>query len=76
VKNYGVTGDRTKQTEAALLTAWPILKNPPQDTILISRKIYLPLLGRLLNNYKVVEAKSGLMNNSNVTVAFIPKSGR
>jgi len=78
VKNYGVTGDRAKQTQAMLLKAWPILQNYPSDTILISRKIYLPLLSGLLKNYKIVEVQPGLlqrflkMSDANAVVAFIP----
>jgi hypothetical protein len=79
IKNYGVIGDRTLQTKEGLLKAWPILQNQPRDTIIISRKLYLPLLKSFLGKDEIVEARPGLLqkllkiSDANAMVAFIPK---
>ncbi|MCD6039490.1 MAG: arnT 1 [Gammaproteobacteria bacterium] len=77
--NESVVGNREEQTQTTLLKTWPILRHPPQDTILISRKMYLPLLKEILKGYVIVENKPGFIkkvlkvSDENATVAFIPK---
>jgi hypothetical protein len=79
VKNYGPVGDRTIPTKTELLTAWPILKNPPRDTIFISRKLYLPALASILKNNDIIEIEPNYfhrllkVNDANDIVAFIPQ---
>ncbi len=79
IKNESVIGDRVSQTKSTLLKAWPIVKNQPKNTILISRKRYLPLLGDVLKEDVIVEAQPGLLqrflkiSDQNATIAFIPK---
>ena len=79
IKNDGVIGDRATQTKEGLLKAWPILQNQPKDTIIISRKLYLPLLKSLLGKDEIVEARPSLIqkllriSDANAMVAFIPK---
>lgn len=72
VKNYGIQGKRNEQTESMLLKSWAVLKDQPAGTIIISRKLYEPILQDILKNYVVVEAQAK-MNNPNAPVAFIPK---
>ncbi len=79
VKNYGVSGNRNVQTKESLLKAWPILQNPPKDTIIITRQLYVPLLQGILKNDEIVLAKPGYLqrllkiNNENGMAAFVPK---
>jgi len=80
VKNYTIKGSqRNHQTEAALLEAWPMLKNNNPNVIYISRKMYEPLLKVLLPNDDVIETLPGVgerllkIKNNNAPVAFIPR---
>lgn len=79
VKNVSVIGERGMQTEASLLKTWPFLRDPPNDTIIITRKKYLPLLKRILSKDEIVESKPGglrrlfKMDDSNAPVGFVPK---
>lgn len=71
VKNESVLGKRSEQTTATLLKAWPILKTQPRGTIIVTRKLYEPLLHDVLKNYEVVSPQSKI-KNPNTPVAFIP----
>lgn len=79
VKNYGVTGDRASQTTEKLLKTWPILRHQPKNTIIISRKLYLPILQKQLKNDAVIESKPGFLqqlfkiNEDNAVIAFVPE---
>jgi 4-amino-4-deoxy-L-arabinose transferase-like glycosyltransferase len=78
-KNYQIRGsERYTQTTASLLQTWPQLKNKPDNTIFITRKLYLPLLQGLFVGYRKVEIpyQSNLpfvkKHDINVPIAFIP----
>ncbi len=79
IKNYGVIGDRSMQTREGLLKAWPILQDRPKDTIIITRKRYLPLLKSILKTDEIVETKPSMLqqllkiSDTNAVVAFIPE---
>lgn len=79
VKNYGVIGDRQKQTKQDLLKAWPMLRKPLPDTIIITRKLYSSPLKEILVHDQMIEAKPGMLqqwlkiDDKNAMVAFIPK---
>lgn len=79
VKNYEIRGKRSEQTEEILLQTWPVLKDQPKNVIIVSRKVYEPLLRSILRGYKVVEAPPSLgeralkIKNINAPVAFIPQ---
>jgi 4-amino-4-deoxy-L-arabinose transferase-like glycosyltransferase len=79
IKNEGIIGKRESQVQADLLRTWPVLKEQPANTILISRKVYQPLLEKMLQNYEIIEAKRSLIqkffkiNDRNASIAFIPK---
>lgn len=72
VKNLSVTGRRDQQTTKSLVASWPVLQEQPVNTIIISRKLYEPLLQDILKNYDIVEVHSAV-KNPNAPVAFIPK---
>lgn len=78
VKNYGVSGEREKQTKESLLQQWPILSTRSSDVIFISRKSYEPLLRNIFVGYRVVETPPGLgdrllrIKNLNLPIAFVP----
>ncbi len=67
-------------TQASLLKVWPVLNQQPKDTILITRRQYVPLIGDLLKNYTMVEAAPTYFEewfkkpNPKQPVAFIPKN--
>lgn len=77
VKNYS-SPNVANMTTAAMLEAWPVLKNRDPNTILIVRKQYASAIKTLLPNYQLVESKPSLgervlhVNNKNLPVAFIP----
>lgn len=79
IKNAGLPKG-APYSEESLQTTWPILKNPPHDVIFITRKYYVPLLQKMLNDYQIVEAKPTLLElfskkeDPNSPVAFIPKN--
>lgn len=67
-------------TQASLLKVWPILKRQPNDTILITRRAYVPYIADVLKNYTMVEAKPTYREmllkkpGAERAVAFIPKN--
>jgi hypothetical protein len=67
-------------TQASLLKVWPVLKQQPKDTILITRRQYVPFIGDLLKNYTMVEPAPTYFEewfkkpNPKQPVAFIPKN--
>ncbi len=67
-------------TQESLLKVWPILKQQPKDSILITRRQYVPLIADLLQNYTMVEAEPTYFeewfkkSNPKQPVAFIPKN--
>lgn len=82
-KNEEIDGDVRKHeiiTQASLLKVWPVLKQQPNDTILITRRLYVPLIADLLKNYTMVEAEPTYLEkwfnktNPKQPVAFIPKN--
>lgn len=81
VKNYTISGDdRTSQTEASLLTNWPVLRDRNPNVIFISRQMYEPLLRNILPDYAVVKVSANLgtrmLKNEDLNdpVAFVPKN--
>lgn len=78
VKSYGIEGGRSQQTTETLTKAWPIVREQPENTILLTRKHYAPLLHVLLPTYRMVVADASLgerllhIENQNAPVAFIP----
>lgn len=75
MKNYGVVGKREKQTIADLMQAWPVLKNKPEHTIFVSRKLYAPYLQKFFSGYQLIEGQIPFFNHAsaNVPIAFIPE---
>ncbi len=80
VKNYyHIKGARDAQTLNTLITAWPIITNPPANTIFISRGQYAPLLQPYFVHYRMVKLpqQSGIpflrRHEINSPIAFIPK---
>lgn len=82
-KQDGVDSDYKKHevlTQASLLKVWPILKQQPKDTILITRRRYVPFIADLLKDYMMVEAGTTYIEeitkklNPKQPVAFIPKN--
>ncbi len=65
-------------TRESLMKTWPILRQQPKDTILITRQIYVPLIAEMLKDYVVVEADPTYLEemfhvpNLKKPVAFIP----
>lgn len=78
-KHYSIRGRRSEQTAVGLMEAWPILKDKPQNTIFISRKLYAALLQGYFIGYRLVEmpSQSGLPllknHDLNAPIAFIPQ---
>ena len=76
-KNYDTEGERTEQTAAKLQKRWP-LSQPKPDTIIISRKLYAPLLDKRFPQHLKVTMPTGscpLLQNSgdeNMPIAYIP----
>jgi len=79
VKYLGIEGDRDQQNAASLLRAWPVLREPPERTILISRKHYKTSLSRLLPQYRMIDTSPTLRErwlhheDPNAAIALIPK---
>lgn len=67
-------------TRESLMKVWPILKQQPQDTILITRRAYVPLIADILKDYVMVEAGPTYAEeifhkqSPKQPVAFIPKN--
>jgi len=79
-KHYGVQGaDRTQQTTADLKKMWPPLTNPPADTIIISRKLFAPVLDVAFQKYEKLSLPSGHCSlfhkgqDSDMPIAYIPR---
>ena len=75
--NYQIKGtERMLQTKESLLSAWPILRNKPANTIFITRMRYLPLIKEQFPNYVVINIQSALFNRlgDDAPVAFVPRS--
>jgi len=77
---YHIKGNVRKQdyTQAQLMNLWPILKNNPQNTIYLSRKLYAPMLRNMLPNHReFILSYSNLpfarKQDVEVPIAFIPK---
>lgn len=75
-KNYPVIGNRNEQTQASLSRAWPILKQHSEAIIFISRYLYVDPLKILLPHYQLIQLIPNRIrkNNSDIPIAFIPKS--
>jgi hypothetical protein len=77
-KNYDPLGDRAKQTEATLHQAWPVLKQQEPGTIIISRKLYAPVLDKTFPQYTKVSLPTGSCSSlqssrdENMPIAYIP----
>lgn len=77
---YHIKGNERHRsyTESDLLTLWPVLKNKPQNTIFLSRKLYSSVLQNILPGYRVFEIKYPGMPFSrtrdvDIPVAYIPQ---
>lgn len=77
-KNYDTKGERTAQTEAALLQRWPVLTKHEPYTIIISRKLYAPVLDKYFPQYIKVTLPAGSCwsiqknRDENAPIAYIP----
>jgi 4-amino-4-deoxy-L-arabinose transferase-like glycosyltransferase len=77
-KNYDTNGDRTKQTTEDLKKRWPILTHPMPNTIIISRKLYAPLLSRTFPQYLKMTLPQGVcgafgrIGDLDMPIAYIP----
>ena len=77
-KNYDPNGERSKQTAEDLQKRWPILNHPKPDTIIISRKLYAPVLDKKFPQYlKLTTPSSGCSpwqqeSDENMPIAYIP----
>lgn len=76
---YNVIGIYRKDfyTEDKLFSMWPALKNPSENTIFISRKIYAPVLKNILSDYIMFQIPYPTFpflkkSDTDVPVAFIP----
>lgn len=77
-KYYGVNGKRETQTAATLQQSWPMIKNHLPNVIVISRKLYAPILDQAFPEYTKVTVPhkqclpfiSG--EEANEAVAYIP----
>jgi len=79
VNNYHIEGDRDAQTSETLSAAWPILRKKPQNTIFVTRKLYLEQLRPYFTGYRVIEAPAPLISyfqpqDIDAPIAFIPLS--
>jgi len=79
VKNYTLSGKmRASQTEASLLTSWPMLQEKKANAIFVTRKVYAATLKNLLPDYQMIEAQLTWgerllkVKNENAPVAFVP----
>lgn len=77
-KNYDTKGDRAEQTESSLKQRWPILNAPESGTIIISRKLYAPVLDKSFPTYIKVMVPTGKCmslekdGDENMPIAYIP----
>lgn len=77
-QHYNVSGKRETQTAATLQQSWPMLKNHLPNVIIISRKLYAPILDQAFPEYTKVSLPhrqcapfiSG--EEDNEAVAYIP----
>jgi 4-amino-4-deoxy-L-arabinose transferase-like glycosyltransferase len=77
--NFQIKGSsRNEQTTSSLAQSWPILASIPPNTIVITRKLYEPLLRSYLPDYRIVEIPMRFYlplikkHDTNVSIAFIP----
>lgn len=77
-KNYDVRGERTKQTEKDLENHWPVLNHPEPGAIIVSRKLYAPVLDKKFPQYlKLTMPSAGCSpwqqeSDENMPIAYIP----
>lgn len=70
--------DRNSYTLDQLVTAWPVILNPPANTIFISRELYLSKLKPYFKNYQVIIEPLSLgerllpEKETDRAIAFIP----
>lgn len=74
--------DRTDYTLEQLTKTWPIILNPPANTIFITRELYLSKLQPYFKNYQLVIAPLSLgerllpEKDLDRPIAFIPRRGQ
>lgn len=80
VKNYGMGGrPRNQLTAEKVFQVWPILKDKNKNTIFITRKMYEPMLKKVLADFDVVDAGPSFgerllkIENKNAPIAFVPR---
>lgn len=76
-RNYSINGERNRQTDAMLAKAWPILEKKSNDTIFITRQLYLEPLKGYFNGYRLIESPSQHFfpsRHDNAPIAFIPNA--
>lgn len=79
-KNYDTKGDRTTQTAETLQQRWPVLGRHDSDTIVISRKLYAPVLDKSFPTYIKISMPTAMClpfqkdQNENMPIAYIPVS--
>jgi len=80
VKNYGIYGLREEQTVQTLQKTWPPFKTIPTNTIIITRRLYEPVLNPVLKDFILVEAAPNYLErflhkkDPDAPVAYVPKS--
>jgi 4-amino-4-deoxy-L-arabinose transferase-like glycosyltransferase len=78
IKNYDTKGDRQSQTDASLKQRWPVLTHPEPGTIIITRKLYAPVLDKYFPTYlKVSMPRDSCWRingneEENMPIAYIP----
>lgn len=77
-KYYDIKGLRKNQTTASLLTTWPVLTNKPDNTIFITRQLYVPMIESYFEGYQKVKLPTQInlpflkSHDENAPVAFVP----
>jgi len=75
--NYHIKGNTRSQYRSVekILTAFPVLNDPPKNTIFVTRKRYQPYLNQILKNYRLVEVPAWHVissANKDDTIAYLP----
>jgi 4-amino-4-deoxy-L-arabinose transferase-like glycosyltransferase len=79
-KNYDTKGGRSNQTGTSLRQQWPVLTTHDPATIIISRKLYAPVLDKEFPQYLKVTLPAGNCarwqkdSDENMPIAYIPVS--
>lgn len=77
--NYHIKGNTRHEYQSVnkMLSAFPLLNDPPKQTIFVTRKRYQPYLDQILKGYRVVEVRAFHLSsaaNKDDTIAYVPVS--